>query len=71
MSDFKNEKTDREWAIEKGIIRQCPQCGKDYDPHIGCTNLKCIQQRKEKEIKELEEIKRLRKELWNKIVWPK
>ena len=76
MGELKYEKSDREWAREKGIIRKCPDCNKDYDPHIGCTNPDCIRRRYEKDklrqnkAKEQEEKKRKLKEAFDRIIWP-
>ena len=76
MSELEYDKNSKEWARDKGLIRKCYYCRKDYDPHIGCTNPECILKRREEEkkwhkaTKECEEKKRKLKEAFDRIIWP-
>lgn len=61
MSELKYDGGSIEWAKDKGIIRRCSKHNINYDPHIGCK--KCIEE-------EYDEKKRIRKKLWDSIIWP-
>jgi len=76
MGDLEYEKSDHEWAREKGLIRKCSNCGREYDPNVGCTNPKCIEKRLEEKIRKQKESEKQeeRKQSWEdtsaKIIWP-
>jgi len=61
MGDLKYEKSDREWAREKGLILHCDKHNIDYDPKIGCT--KCLEEQREDKERKL-------KEAFNRVIWP-
>jgi hypothetical protein len=76
MGELEYDKSSKEWARDKGLIRKCYYCGKYYDPHIGCTNPVCIEKQKEEERKlreaekERKEKKRRLKDTFDRIIWP-
>ena len=76
MGELDYPQGSHEWAWEKGIERKCSDCGREYDPNIGCTTPKCSQKRLEKEIRrrkeaeEHEEKKRRLKNVFDNVIWP-